>query len=77
MKKVPTSVFLGMCKAVMEAAKNLGDDAHSSGQKVWEVSDELLTATRQLIVNHPEVQVRELYLEEIDKLLGGEEGDGC
>ena len=81
MKQVPKFLLLKLCQAVIEAAQEMGDQAEMANPGYWEISFEMLAAMKVLIANHPEAEVRDFYLAEIDLLLGKENGDegsrGC
>ena len=82
--KVPKYLFLRLCQATAEAVNAMATecaDGLTTGGIVklegdahyMDVSDVVAEAMRTLIAHHPEEQVRDYYLNEIERMVGDEE----
>lgn len=77
---IPKYLYLKLCQAVLEAAQAMGDAIILAQPDSVELSPELAAAMKEFLSYHPEEEVGEFYLAEIDRLMVPEdedEGSGC
>lgn len=74
---IPRGLYLRFCQAVMEAAQAMGDAVSQAQPESVALSAELAEAMRTFFAYHPDEEVADFYLDEIDRALGKGKGDGC